>query len=270
MRLRLFLVLLLSTVMASGCVVRSGGRGGGGGGGGDTSDGTVDDGTDTDEDGLTDAEEDDLGTDPDDPDTDGDGYDDGDEVANDSDPTDNEDGIFRGGYPFNDDLEDCDDEDFLGSAGEGDQLPCAEFETQFGEDYNLWNMRGSAAFMVIDTSAVWCGPCNSMAAWLADQTPDLFGQNLDAARENVWDGNVRWITALYENGAGQPADVDDAESWDDAYPAEGVPVLVDGDSEMIGWIGPPGIPSLSLVDLDTMEVLIVDDTSAVLNALLSL
>ncbi|MCO4769475.1 MAG: hypothetical protein KDA24_05545 [Deltaproteobacteria bacterium] len=244
---------------------------------------------DSDGDGLTNGEEADLGTDPDVADSDGDGIDDGaevemginplaadtdgdgysdfDEIEEGSDPADEDDGIFEGGFPFNPDVEDCDDEDFSGSASEGDQLPCATFVNQWDEDYNLWNMRGSAEFLVIDTSAVWCGPCNSMAAWLAGDSPTLFGSTLDNARENVWEGKARWITGLYEDGSGQPADVGDAEAWEDDYPAEGVPVIVDDDSDLVSWIGPPGIPSLSLVDLETMELVIVDDTNGVLNEL---
>jgi len=263
MRLRLFLLLLLCVSLASACVPRSRGGGGGDGGGG----GGGSDLTDTDGDGLTDSEEADLGTDPEASDSDGDGYSDFDEVDNGSDPTDEDDGIFEGGYPFNADIEDCDDDDFSGFASVGDQLPCASFLNQWDQDYNLWHMRGSTEYMVIDNSAVWCGPCNAMAAWLADEEATLFGQQLDSIREDVWDGEVRWVTALYEDVSGQPADLGDAEDWEDFYPAEGVPIVVDEGRELINWIGPPGIPSLSLVDLETMELVIVDDTSAVLTML---
>jgi len=226
--------------------------------------GTDPDSADTDGDGISDGEEVEMGINPLSTDSDGDGYLDQDEIAEGSDPADEDDGIFEGGYPFNAEIEDCDDE-FGGSADVGDELPCATFINQWDEDYNLWHMQGSADFLVIDTSAVWCGPCNSMAAWLADEAPTLFGQEMDSARENAWEGNVRWITGLYEDGSGQPADVGDAEAWEEDYPAEGVPVVVDDGRDLINWIGPPGIPSLSLVDLETMEMVIVDDTTAVLN-----
>jgi hypothetical protein len=52
---------------------------------------------DTDEDGLSDDEEADLGTDPDDADTDGDGYDDGEEVDAGTDPLDATDHPSSGG-----------------------------------------------------------------------------------------------------------------------------------------------------------------------------
>ena len=230
--------------------------------------GTDPDVADTDGDGVSDGEEVDLGIDPLVVDSDGDGYSDGDEVAEGSDPADEDDMIFEGGFPYNPSaVDDCDDNDFSGRAEVGDLLPCGTFINQWDEDYNLWHMQGSAEYMVIDVSAVWCGPCNAMAAWLAGDAPTLFGTELDSVREAIWEGEARWITGLYQDGSGDPTSVDDAEEWEEDYPAEGVPVLVDDDADLADWIAPPGIPSLSLVDLETMEMVIVDDTNAVLNEL---
>lgn len=267
MRSRLFLLLILCASLAAACTTRSG-RGGGGESSGDDDD-TNNDTTDTDGDGLTDAEEDELGTDPDEVDSDGDGYSDGDEVENDSDPTDEDDGIFEGGFPFNPDTEDCVDTSFSGSASMGDELPCADFENQFGEIYNLWNFQGSAQYLVIDNSATWCGPCNEMADWLDGANNGFISEAGDPIRDAVWDGDIRWLTALYQDGSGSPADAADVWDWYSAYPTENVVVVGDGGSALINWIGPPGIPSLSLVDLETMQMVIVDDTNGVLNALIS-
>ena len=238
---------------------------------------------DSDGDGLTDSEEADLGTDPDSPDTDGDGVDDGaevdlgidplsqdsdgdgyadgDEIDQGSDPADEEDGIFEGGFAFNADREGCEDS-FSGNAALGDLVPCVDFVTQHDEDWNLWNMKGGADYAVLDTGAVWCGPCNAIAAWLDGDTA-YFGPERDAAREAVWNGDVIWVTSLYEDESGNTAELKDAEDWAEEYPTEGVPVLVDDENEIIGWVGPPGIPSLSLVDLETMELVIVDETGGV-------
>ena len=58
-------------------------------------------GPDRDDDGLSDADEKALGTDPDVPDSDGDGYLDGDEVTEGSDPLDPDSWIYVGGWPYN-------------------------------------------------------------------------------------------------------------------------------------------------------------------------
>ena len=218
---------------------------------------------DTDGDGVLDGEEVDQGIDPLVADTDGDGYLDGDELTEGTDPNDEDDVIFQGGFPYNNALddEDCDDE-FDGRAEVDDILPCATFVNQFDEEYNLWHLKGSADYMVLDTGAVWCGPCNAIAAWLDGDTA-YFGADQDPAREAVWNGDVKWVTSLYEDGGGAPAELEDAENWFEEYPTEGVPVLVDGDADIVSWIAPPGIPSLSLIDLENMEVLIVDETGGV-------
>ena len=40
-------------------------------------------------------------------------------------------------------------------------------------------------------------------------------------------------------------------------------------SELAGWVNPPGIPSLTLVDLSTMQVVIADDTGGVVSYLVN-
>ena len=80
----------------------TGGAGSFGGGGDNQS------GQDSDGDGLSDAEEDALGTDPEEEDSDDDGWDDGEEVDGNTDPTDDDDHPYNGGYgidPCRDDIE---------------------------------------------------------------------------------------------------------------------------------------------------------------------
>lgn len=224
---------------------------------------------DTDGDGVSDGDEVDLGIDPTLPDTDGDGYADGDEISEGSDPADADDKIFEGGWPYNPDaIEDCDDR-FSGTASTGDILPCFAMLDQFDDEFNVFHMQGSAGYLVLDLGATWCPPCNSMAAWLDGTDNGFMPDAFVPVREAIWEGEVRWISDLFQDEAGDPADQQDAENWYNNYPTENVPVLADTGADLSDWINPPGIPSLSLVDLETMELVIVDDTSAVMNRVLS-
>ena len=96
------------------------------------------DGTDTaatgdldrDGDGLTDAEEADLGTDPDAVDTDADGYSDGDEANAGTDPTDDADHPYTGGWP----IDSCRDDIQGTGTFEGDIAEAWTRIDQYGED----------------------------------------------------------------------------------------------------------------------------------------
>ena len=269
--------LLVVLLGLAACMPMRGGRGRGGGGGDDDDDDdtvddddddddTVDGGADDDGDGLTNAEEDDLGTDPLDPDSDGDGYRDGDEVAEGSDPTDEDDGIYAGGWPYNPDKDALGTPSWQVGASQGDQVPRWTAVDQFGDTVDLYDFAMQGVPIVFDVAAVWCGPCNQMADWLDGADNGFISSEGDPIREGVWDGRIRWITVLFQDGGGGPANGSDAAEWYGSYPTESVPVLADPSSQLTSLVNPPGIPSLSLVDED-MTFLIVDDSNAVLNAL---
>ena len=91
------------------------------------------DSVDVDGDGLTNAEEEALGTDPYSKDTDGDGYDDGEEVSGNTDPTDETDAPYAGGWPIGA----CRDE--IQSTG--------NFEGEIVEDFSLLDQYGEQVRM---------------------------------------------------------------------------------------------------------------------------
>ena len=92
------LALLLAAMGCKDGDVNDTSGGGGGGGGGES--------LDSDGDGLTDAEEAELGTDPDNADSDGDLYSDYDEVELGTDPLDYWDHAYTGGWPVDVDCRD--------------------------------------------------------------------------------------------------------------------------------------------------------------------
>lgn len=115
---------------------------------------------DADGDGLTDAEEADLGTDPDNADTDGDGFDDAAEVEAGTDAT-----VCWSvpeGWPQCQALAD-------GVSAEGwsmDQIvPSFPMTDQFGNEIESWDFYGMVT--IVDISAGWCGPCRSAAPGLS-------------------------------------------------------------------------------------------------------
>ena len=181
-----------------------GGNGGNGGGG---NEGNTD--ADDDHDGLTNGEEEDLGTDPNSADTDGDGYDDGDEVDRYTDPLSRDDHPYTGGYP----IDSCRFDVQATGNDVGQVAKNFTLKDMHGESVRLHDFCDRAVVVVV--SAAWCGPCQSEAQWLAGI------QDKYASRGLVV------VTLLAENASSQNPSTNDLGAWTSMAGYKGAPVLAD-------------------------------------------
>jgi len=229
--------------------------------------------SDADGDGLTLAEEQDLGTDPDDPDTDDDGYLDGDEVREGTDPLDPDDRIYTGGWPYNRDKDDVVDPGWDSAPTVGELVPRYVAVDQYGDAVDLYDFANQGADIVIDMGTIWCVPCQDMAAYLAtgDTAPveqwAWWKPEYEGLHERVASGELVWITVLFSTN-GTPASQDDCAAWHDAYENARIPVLADAELTLHDWIGVQSYPVLNLIEED-MRLKVYDDSGpyAVLSAL---
>ena len=239
---------------------------------------------DTDDDGLPDGEELTLGTDPLNADSDGDGYPDGAEVAAERDPLDPAVGLYTGGWPFyagKDEMMsggfapqcpgpvDCEcTTDADCESGNCHQWPrmmrfCAPVVgtriprfvgiDQYGERVELYDFAYQGKLVVLDMSTGWCRPCQELAQWFSDGDPTVYEQTWwkpewNVTRELVQNGEIYWITVLYENADHAPADAEIAQFWHDAFPSDHIPVLADPDKDLHRWLKPSGIPNVHVLD----------------------
>ena len=145
---------------------------------------------DSDGDGLSDGEEvNDYGSDPNEIDSDGDGYEDSWEVTEGSDPADADSAIYAGGWPYNPDKDGPDISDVDTDVDEiFAQLSLID---QFGDMVDLHDFTGQGKHIVIDISAVWCGPCNGISEWISGEG-DSYGFGSYCYR----DGCIHWTSFI--------------------------------------------------------------------------
>jgi thiol-disulfide isomerase/thioredoxin len=212
---------------------------------------------DNDGDGLSNAEEAALGTDPNAVDSDGDGYEDGHEVTEGSDPTDPDSRIYQGGWPYNPNKDAYEDGDWNTAAEVGVRMPPYIAVDQFGEMVHLYDFGGWGSPVVLDMGTKWCLPCQDMAAYLATGELSLVEEwawwkpSYEGLYELVQNGDLFWVTVLFSTN-GTPANEEDAAEWAGSYENPLIPVLADADLQMYNWIAVESYPALSMADSDMM------------------
>ncbi|MFT4627658.1 MAG: peroxiredoxin [Myxococcota bacterium] len=186
---------------------------------------------DSDGDGLSDAEEAAIGSDPQVADTDGDGWFDGDEVDQYTDPTDKKDHPYQGGWAIGQCRHDLEGTGYA----VGDVSMNFELKDQFGDTVKLHDFCDRVVLLV--SSATWCGPCN-------EEAPEVGGWY-----DEYVDDGLMVITLLTENGAGSPPTKADLESWANTH-GLGHPVVADLDwTVTAAYVNSPniGIPTMQLL-----------------------
>ena len=139
----------------------------------------------------------------------------------------------------------------------GDTFPHFKGVDQFNEIVDIYDFANEEnKYILVELGAVWCGPCNSLAA--------LFAWNEDTIRSDkrIWkdeyeliynsvkNNDIYFITILYEDEFKDIATYDTAYEWYETYPDDNIPILVDENKLLHTIIKPTGVPAISLIGPD--------------------
>jgi hypothetical protein len=227
---------------------------------------------DSDEDGLDDgAEVNDHGTDPLSTDSDDDGYLDPWEVTEGSDPNDDESLIYIGGWPYNPDKDSLEDPGFGGVATEGERMPRFVWVDQFGDEVDIYDFAMQGKPVAVDLSGAWCYWCQETAKLMEGKRSALDGYGWDDLHLYLEAGDFYWITILDSDVSGRKISDEEVAEWYAEFENPYVPVLGDKDGEMTAWFQPYGYPSVLLLD-EEMNVTLYDSENytAVFDELMSM
>lgn len=227
---------------------------------------------DTDGDGLNDQKEVNLKTDPNEVDSDGDTYEDGWEVDEGTDPTDGESRIYTGYWPYNPDKDDIADPGWCNGvrgpcAEEGQVFPRLQWVDQFGDTFDNYDLAGHDRMIILDVSGKWCGYCKEMALWLEFESDFYtdFMPAFDQIRLMVEAGDLYWVTAVDMDGRQNPVDETASADWYEDYPNDNVPVVADTQMQLSAEFYIMGYPFLTLIDSDMTLVTWSNDDYSTIN-----
>jgi thiol-disulfide isomerase/thioredoxin len=218
--------------------------------------------SDSDGDGLADKDETDLGTDPLAIDSDGDSYSDADEIATEHDPLDGDDKIYQGGWPYNPNKDAIEDPGFGKRGKVGGIVPDLITYDLNGDTFDLYDYAGHGKPVMVDVSAEWCYYCQQLGLYMAGKSSYFDDYETDypelpTVRDMIANGDLYWVEIIDQNQSYETVAQEDLKQWERKYPIPNSPVIADEEQNFIAWTKGAGYPTLFLAD-ENMVVLSLD------------
>ena len=142
----------------------------------------------------------------------------------------------------------------------GDTFPHFKAIDQFEDIVDIYDFANDEGkYILVEMGAGWCSPCHSLASWFAYneeeiKTKPFWRDRYNKVKELVENGDIYFITILYEDEFRDNATFDTAYEWYDTYPDDAIPVLADENKLLHKIIRPTGIPAVTLLS-PKMEII---------------
>jgi thiol-disulfide isomerase/thioredoxin len=212
----------------------------------------IDPAADEDGDGISNGDEEALGTDWQSADSDGDGFEDGDEMDVGTNPLYEFSHVFDdgdylvGNCPVQPDLDKAGPSGKVGrnkAYQEGDIAMNVGIggTDPFGQEVSLYSFCGN--YVVVTLSAEWCPPCQDLAAEMYDDTKSI---------RRKFD-NFTFFELLYQDNYGETSDKAVVKKWHKTYGLDGIPVIAPEDQsgkDVTAFATSDGIPATTLLAPD--------------------
>lgn len=103
---------------------------------------------------------------------------------------------------------------------------------QNGNEWQLYGEANRGDIIVLDLTAMWCGPCK-LAASEAQEIHDLYK-----------DKGVQYVSVVIDNPQGEPPTMEDIQQWVTQYGFTDAPIL-SGNRDMVDYEAQTGFPTTS-------------------------
>ena len=143
---------------------------------------------------------------------------------------------------------------------EGDLFPHFKAIDQFEEIVDIYDFANDEGkYILIEMGAAWCSPCHSLASWITWNEDEIkskpfWREKYNKIKTLIENGDIYFITILYEDEFRDNAIYDTVYEWYNTYPDESIPILADEEKILHSIIRPTGIPAITLLS-PKMEVI---------------
>jgi thiol-disulfide isomerase/thioredoxin len=131
---------------------------------------------------------------------------------------------------------------YMDTAADADSDPFNEEPQLFTLDGYFLGNDPDAKVIMINAAAGWCGPCMNEAAHFED------------LRAEFEPRGARFVTAIFEDASGDPADADFVAYWGNNFDLT-IPTAIDSTFQLGAFFDVNAMPMNMIVDAHNMEIL---------------